>query len=78
MFNLSKFISALNEMGVKVLIPFDDFSVWLFKGKYDITRTKEEIDKLMKELGTDNTIQIIGLLAIAKGEVEEIKERKLI
>ena len=28
------------------------------------------IDKLMKELGTDN--------AIAKGEVEEIKERKLI
>ena len=78
MFNLSKFISALNEMGVKVLIPFDDFSVWLFKGKYDITLTKEEIDKLMKELGTDNTIQIIGLLAIAKGEVEEIKERKLI
>lgn len=78
MFNLSKFISALNEMGVKVLIPFEDFSVWLFKGKYDITLTKEEIDKLMKELGTDNTIQIIGLLAIAKGEIEDIKERKLI
>ena len=32
----------------------------------------------MKELGTDNAIQIIGLLAIAKGELEEIKERKLI
>ena len=31
---------------------------------------KQEIDKLMKELGTDN--------AIAKGELEEIKERKLI
>lgn len=57
MFNLTKFIEALNNMGVKVLIP---------------------IDKLMKELGTDNAIQIIGLLAIAKGEVEEIKERKLI
>ena len=28
----------------------------------------------MKELATDNTIQIIGLLAIAKAEVEEIKE----
>ena len=28
----------------------------------------------MKELGTDNAIQIIGLLAIAKGELEEIKE----
>ena len=64
-------------MGVKVLIQFDDFSVWLFKGKYDIT-LKKEIDKLMKELGTDNAIQIIGLLAIAKGEIEEIKERKLI
>ena len=35
---------------------------------------KQEIDKLMKELVTDNAIQIIGLLAIAKGEVEEIKE----
>ena len=78
MFNLTKFISILNDMGVKVLIPFDDFSVWLFKGKYDITLEKQEIDKLMKELGTDNTIQIIGLLARAKGEVEEIKERKLI
>lgn len=78
MFNLTKFTSALNDMGVKVLIPIDDFSVWLFKGNYDITLTKQEIDKLMKELGTDNTIQIIGLLAIAKGEVEEIKERKLI
>lgn len=78
MFNLTKFISTLNDMGVKVLIPFDDFSVWLFKGKYDITLEKQVIDKLMKELGTDNTIQIIGLLAIAKGEVEEIKERKLI
>lgn len=78
MLNLTKFISELNDMGVKVLIPFDDFSVWLFKGKYDITFTKEEIDKLMKELGIDNAIQIIGLLAIAKGEVEEIKERKLI
>ena len=54
------------------------FSVWLFKGKYDITLEKQEIDKLMKELGTDNAIQIIGLLAIAKGELEEIKERKLI
>lgn len=32
----------------------------------------------MKELGTDNTIHIIGLLATAKGELEEIKERKLI
>lgn len=78
MFNLTKFIEALNNMGVKVLIPFDDFSDWLFKGKYDITLTKQEIDKLMKELGTDNTIQIIGLLATAKGELEEIKERKLI
>lgn len=78
MFNLTKFIEALNNMGVKVLIPFDDFSVWTFKGKYDITLEKQEIDKLMKELGTDNAIQIIGLLAIAKGEVEEIKERKLI
>ena len=78
MFNLTKFIEALNNMGVKVLIPFDDFSVLLFKGKYDITLTKQEIDKLMKELGTDNAIQIIGLLAIAKDEVEEIKERKLI
>lgn len=78
MFNLTKFIEALNNMGVKVLIPFDDFSVWLFKGKYDITLKKQEIDKLMKELGTDNAIQIIGLLAIAKGELEEIKERKLI
>ena len=68
------FIEALNNMGVKVLTPFDDFSVWLFKGKYDITLTKQEIDKL----GTDNAIQIIGLLAIAKGELEEIKERKLI
>lgn len=62
MFNLTKFIEALNNMGVK--------------GKYDITLEKQEIDKLMKELGTDNAIQIIGLLA--KGEVEEIKERKLI
>lgn len=52
--------------------------LWLFKGKYDITLTKQEIDKLMKELGVDSAIQIIGLLAIAKGEVEEIKERKLI
>ena len=78
MFNLTKFISKLNDMGVKVLIPFDDFSVWLFKGKYDITLEKQEIYKLMKELGTDNAIQIIELLAIAKGEVEEIKERKLI
>lgn len=74
MFNLTKFISILNDMGVKVLIPFDNFSVWLFKGKYEITLEKQEIDKLMKELGTDNTIQIIGLLARAKGEVEEIKE----
>ena len=40
MFNLTKFIEALNNMGVKVLIPFDDFSVWLFKGKYDITLEK--------------------------------------
>ena len=32
----------------------------------------------MKELGVDSAIQIIGLLATAKGEVEEIKERKLI
>lgn len=47
MFNLTNFTSALNDMGVKVLIPFDDFSVWLFKGKYDITLTKQEIDKLM-------------------------------
>ena len=47
-------------------------------GKYDITLEKQEIDKLMKELGTDNAIQIIGLLAIAKGELEAIKERKLI
>lgn len=78
MFNLTKFISILNDMGVKVLIPFADFSVWLFKGKYEITLEKQEIDKLMKELGTDNTIQIIGLLARAKGEIEEIKERKLI
>lgn len=78
MFNLTNFTSALNDMGVKVLIPFDDFSVWLFKGKYDITFAKQEIDKLMKELGVDSAIQIIGLLAIAKGEVEEIKERKLI
>ena len=58
-------------MGVKVLMPFDDFSDWLFKGKiWYITLEKQEIDKLMKELGTDN--------AIAKGELEEIKERKLI
>lgn len=78
MFNLTNFITELSKMGVKVLIPFDDFSVWMFKGKYDITLTKEEIDKLIRELGTDNTTQIIGLLAIAKGEVEEIKERKLI
>lgn len=78
MFNLTIFISKLNDMGVKVLIPFDDFSVWLFKGKYDITFTKEKIDKLMKELGTDSTTQIIGLLAIAKDELDEIKERKLI
>ena len=72
MFNLTNFTSALNDMGVKVLIPSDDFSVWLFKGKYDITLTKQEIDKLMKEIGVDSAIQIIGLLA--KGEVEEIKE----
>lgn len=78
MLNLTNFITKLNNMEVKVLIPFDDFSVWLFKGKYDITLTKQEIDKLMGELGIDNAIQIIGLLAIAKGEVEEIKERKLI
>ena len=78
MFNLTNFTSALNGMGVTVLIPVDDFSVWLFKGKYDITLTKQEIDKLMKELGVDRAIQVIGLLAIAKGEVEEIKERKLI
>ena len=78
MYNLTKFIEALNNMGVKVLIPVDDFSVWSFKGKYDITLEKQEIDKLMKEVGTDNAIQIIGLLAIAKGELEEIKERKLI
>ena len=78
MFNLTKFIEALNNKGVKVLIPNDDFSDWTFKGKYDITLEKQEIDKLMKELGTDNAIQIIGLLAIAKGELEEIKERKLI
>lgn len=25
MFNLTNFTSALNDMGVKVLIPFDDF-----------------------------------------------------
>ena len=56
MFNLTNFTSALNDMGVKVLIPFDDFSVWLFKGKYDITLEKQEIDKLMKELGTDYRI----------------------
>lgn len=49
MYNLTKFIEALNNMGVKVLIPLDDFSVWLFKGKYDITLTKQEIDKLIKE-----------------------------
>ena len=78
MYNLTNFIEALNNMDVKVLIPFDDFSVWLFKGNYDITLTKQEIDKLMGELGIDNAIQIIGLLAIAKDEVEEIKERKLI
>lgn len=78
MFNLTKFTEALNNMGVKVLIPFDDFSVCIFKGKYDITLEKQEIDKLMNELGPDNAIQIIGLLATAKGEVEEIKERKLI
>lgn len=78
MFNLTKFIEALNNMGVKVLIPSDDFSVWSFKGKYDITLEKQEIDKLMKELGTDNAIHIISLLATAKGELEEIKERKLI
>lgn len=64
--------------GVKVLIPIDDISVWIFKGNYDIRHTKQEIDKLTGELGIDNAIQIIGLLAIAKGEVEEIKERKLI
>lgn len=78
MLNLTNFITKLNNMGVKVLIPFDDFSVWLFKGKYDIILTKQEIVKLMRELGIDNAIQIIELLAIAKGEVEEIKERKLI
>lgn len=56
-------------------------TIFLFgylKEKYDITLTKQEIDKLMKELSVDSAIQIIGLLAIAKGEVEEIKERKLI
>lgn len=62
----------------RLVVNVNDFSVWLFKGKYDITLTKQEIDKLMKELGVDSAIQIIGLLAIAKGEVEEIKERKLI
>ena len=45
---------------------------------FNLTLEKQEIDKLMKEVGTDNAIQIIGLLAIAKGELEEIKERKLI
>ena len=35
-------------------------------------------DKLMKELGPDNAILIIGLLAIVKDEAEEINERKLI
>ena len=55
------------------------FPIGYLKEKYDITlEKKQEIDKLMKELGTDNAIQIIGLLAIAKGELEEIKERKLI
>lgn len=78
MYNLTKFIEALNNMGVKVLIPYNDFSVWLFKGKYGITLEKQEIDKLMKELGTGNAIQVIGLLATAKGELEEIKERKLL
>ena len=29
MFNLTKFTSTLNDMGVKVLIPFDDFSGYL-------------------------------------------------
>ena len=75
MFNLTKFIEALNNMGVKVLIPID-FSVWLFKGKYDITLEKQEIDKLMKELGTDNAIQIIGLLAIAKRWIRRNKRKK--
>ena len=32
----------------------------------------------MKGVGTDDAIQIKVLLAIAKGEIEEIKERKLI
>lgn len=42
MFNLTNFTSALNDMGVKVLIPFDDFSVWLFKGKirYNTYKTR--------------------------------------
>ena len=40
MFNLTKYIEALNNMGVKVLISFDDFSVCIFKGKYDITLEK--------------------------------------
>lgn len=40
MFNLTKFIEALNNMGVKVLMPFDDFSVWLFKGKYNTWKTR--------------------------------------
>lgn len=77
MFNLTKFIEALNNMGVKVIIHLMIFPFGYLKEKYDITLEKQEIDKLMKELGTDNAIQIIGLLAIAKGELEEIK-RKLI
>lgn len=40
MYNLTKFIEALNNMGVKVLIPLDDFSVWLFKGKYNTHKTR--------------------------------------
>ena len=56
-------------MGVKVLMPCDDFLFGYLKEIW-YKLTKQEIDKLMKELGTDN--------AIAKGEIEEIKERKLI
>lgn len=54
MFNLTKFTSALNDMGVKVLIPFDDFSVWLFKGKYDITLTNYRITSNSKRWSRRN------------------------
>ena len=64
-------------MGVKVLIHLMIFPFGYLKEIWYNT-WKQEIDKLMKELGTDNAIQIIGLLAIAKGKLEEIKERKLI